>query len=110
VNKKIKDKIDPKDKETLDKALKEAVDWLGEHEDAEKEEFEKKREEVEEICRPIITKIYQQSGGGAGAGGPEGFDPSMFGGGGGGGGGDGEEGGSAPPPKSSKGPKIEEVD
>jgi molecular chaperone DnaK (HSP70) len=86
-----------------------AIDWVAENEQAEKEEFEKKREQHEEVCRPIITKLYQSAGGG-GAGGPGGFDPSMFAGGAGGGGGGGEEGGSGPAPQPSKGPKIEEVD
>jgi len=107
---KFKGKIEGDDKSKLETAVKEAIDWLNEHENAEKDEYEKKKEELEETCRPIITKMYQQAGGGQGGpGGPGGFDPNMFGG-GGGGGGDEEGGSSAPPPKSSKGPKIEEVD
>jgi len=109
---KFKGKIESGDKAKIESAVKEAIDWLGEHEQADKEEFEKKREELEEICRPIISKLYQSAGGPGGPGGPgstggPGFDPSMFGQGGQESGGD--EGTSAPP-KSSKGPKIEEVD
>jgi len=104
---KFKDKIEKSDKEKIEKAVKDAIDWVAENEQAEKEEFEKKREELEEVCRPIITKLYQSAGGGAA--GPGGFDPSMFAGAGGGGGGGGDEGaGTSAGP--SKGPKIEEVD
>jgi len=109
---KFKDKLESSDKETIEKAVKEAIDWVAENEQAEKEEFEKKREELENTCRPIITKLYQAAGGGPGGpGGAGGFDPSMFAGAGGagGGGGDGEEG-AGPTPQTSKGPKIEEVD
>jgi len=108
---KFKDKIDKSDKEKIEKAVKDAIDWVAENEQAEKEEFEKKREELEEVCRPIITKLYQSAGGAGGPGGPGGpggFDPSMFAGAGGGGGG-GEEGASTSS-GPAKGPKIEEVD
>jgi L1 cell adhesion molecule like protein len=112
---KFKDKLEKSDKEKIEKAVKDSIDWVAENEQAEKEEFEKKREELEEICRPIITKLYQAAGGGPGGpggpGGAGGFDPSMFAGAGGGagGGGGGEEGASASS-QTSKGPKIEEVD
>jgi heat shock protein 1/8 len=108
---KFKDKLEKSDKDKIEKAVKDTIDWVAENEQAEKEEFEKKREELEEICRPIITKLYQSAGGGAGGpGGPGGgFDPSMFAGAGGGGGGGGEEGTSASS-GPAKGPKIEEVD
>jgi len=65
----------------------------------------KKREELEEICKPIITKLYQGAGGAPGGGGPGGFDPSQFGG-----GGEGGDDGSEASSQAKKGPKIEEVD
>jgi len=109
---KFKDKLEKSDKEKIEKAVKDALDWVAENEQGEKEEFEKKREELEEICRPIITKLYQAAGGGgAGGGGPGGFDPSMFAGAGGPGGpGGGGEEGAGPSSQPPKGPKIEEVD
>jgi len=102
---KFKDKLDSEDKSKIEKAVKEAIDWIGENEQADKEEYEKKKEELEEICRPIITKLYQGAGGAPG-GGPGGFDPSQFGGAGGGGGDDDGEAQA----QAKKGPKIEEVD
>jgi len=95
-------KIEKEDKEKLEKLVKATIDWVSEHENADKDEFESKKSELESQAGPIISKIYQGAGGGAG-GMPGGFDPSQFGGGGG-----GEEAPSSGP--SKKGPKIEEVD
>merc|ERR1712187_1093562 len=53
-----------KDKEELEEAVKETLDWLDENDDAEVEEFEEKQKELEGIANPIISKVYQQGGGG----------------------------------------------
>eukprot|EP00300_Choanocystis_sp_HF-7_P006926 c14988_g1_i1.p1 GENE.c14988_g1_i1~~c14988_g1_i1.p1 ORF type:complete len:649 (-),score=69.81 c14988_g1_i1:29-1975(-) len=87
-------KLDGADKEKIEKAVKDAIDWLDKNQTAEKEEFEHKQKEVEAICTPIITKMYQ--GGGGGGGMPGGGFPGAGGGAGGGSG--------------SGGPKVEEVD
>jgi len=65
----IADKISEEDKEKLEEAVKETLDWLDENDDAEVEEFEEKQKELEGIANPIMSKIYQQGGGGAGGGG-----------------------------------------
>merc|ERR1719478_2123457 len=71
----IADKISEEDKEKLEEAVKETLDWLDENDDAEVEEFEEKQKELEGIANPIMSKIYQQGGGGAGGGGGDGdFD------------------------------------
>ncbi|CAK7305379.1 Heat shock cognate 71 kDa protein [Vulpes lagopus] len=58
-----------------------------------KEEFEHQQKELEKVCNPIITKLYQSAGGMPG-GMPGGFP-----------------GGGAPPSGgASSGPTIEEVD
>merc|ERR1712072_1448879 len=62
----IADKISEEDKETLEEAVKETLDWLDENDDAEIEEFEEKQKELEGIANPIMSKIYQQGGGGGG--------------------------------------------
>merc|ERR1712224_429417 len=64
----VADKISEEDKETLEEAVKETLDWLDENDDAEVEEFEEKQKELEGIANPIMSKIYQQGGAG-GAGG-----------------------------------------
>lgn len=56
------DKIEEDDKETIEEAVTETIDWLDENPDAEKEDYEEKQKELEEICNPIMTKLYQEHG------------------------------------------------
>ncbi|GFR49493.1 hypothetical protein Agub_g11411, partial [Astrephomene gubernaculifera] len=69
VEDKMKDKIDEEDKEAISTAVKEALEWLDENPDAEPEDYKDKLKEVEDVCNPIITKIYQASGGPSGGSG-----------------------------------------
>merc|ERR1711981_857555 len=62
----IADKISEEDREKLEEAVKETLDWLDENDDAEGEEVEEKQKELEGIANPIMSKIYQQGGGGEG--------------------------------------------
>merc|ERR1712057_44185 len=61
------------------KAIKDKVDetmaWLETAEHAEKEEFDSMEKELQAVCNPIITKMYQAGGGGM----PEGGMPSAGG-------------------------------
>jgi heat shock protein 5 len=66
---KLGGKISDEDKETLEEAIKEAIDWLDEHKEAEKQEYQDKLKELEGVANPIVSKLYQESGGSAGAGG-----------------------------------------
>ncbi|CAN1343961.1 Heat shock 70 kDa protein [Linum perenne] len=60
-------KLDPSDKEKIEKAVEETVQWIDGNQLAEVEEFEDKLKELEALCNPIIAKMYQAgSGGGAG--------------------------------------------
>ena len=47
----------------------ETLSWLDVNQTAEKEEFDDHQKEIERICNPIITKLYQEAGAGAGPGG-----------------------------------------
>ena len=67
------------------------VSWLDSQPDANKDEYERRQKELESICNPIITKLYQGAGG-APPPGAGGF----------------AQGGGAS--ESSGGPTIEEVD
>jgi len=89
---KLAGKLDPNDKAKLEKLVKETIDWVNENESADKDEFERKKAELESEASPIISKIYQ----GAEAGGAQ--PGGEFAGGGG------------EPEAPKKGPKIEEVD
>lgn len=94
---KIAGKLDPADKEKIEKAVTDAIDWLEKNQLAEIDELEDKMKELEGLCGPIIAKMYQ--GGGAGDM-PMGGDMP--------GGSRGYGGGSTG--NSGTGPKIEEVD
>merc|ERR1711988_883673 len=90
----FKDKFEGDDKDKIEKAVQEALDWLDKNQLAEKDEFEAKQKELERIVNPIMMKVYQAAGGG---GMPEGGMP-----------GGGFDGGAAP--GGGSGPTVEEVD
>jgi L1 cell adhesion molecule like protein len=92
---KLKDKISAEDKQKVLDKCNEVVRWIDSNQLAEKEEFDHQLKDLEKICMPIVTKLYQGAGGM-----PEGGMPGGFPGAGGAGGSTG--GGS--------GPTIEEVD
>merc|ERR1712037_127076 len=60
----IADKISDEDKERIEEAVAQTLDWLDENEDAEVEDFKEKHEELEGIANPVISKIYKQSSAG----------------------------------------------
>merc|ERR1711950_27060 len=97
-NEEIKDKISEDDRKKINDKCDEAIKWLDANQLAEVEEFNNKQKEVEGVCNPIITKLYQ-SAGGAGM-------PDM----GGMPGGSMPGAGGAAPGGSGAGPTIEEVD
>jgi heat shock protein 5 len=72
---KLGSKISDEDKETIEEAVKAAIDWLDENKSATKDEYAEKQKELEAVCNPIVSKLYQASGGGAGGAGAggEGF-------------------------------------
>jgi len=93
---KLKEKFEPEDKQKMEEAIKDALDWLERNQIAEKDEFEAKQKEVEQIVNPIMMKVYQAAGA-DGAGGM----PNMS----------GFPGAGAPPPAADAGmPNVEEVD
>ncbi|KAA3672184.1 heat shock 70kDa protein 1/2/6/8 [Paragonimus westermani] len=95
---KVKDKISESDRKLITDKCADVLSWLETNQTAEKDEYEHKQKELEKVCNPIITKMYQAAGGAEGMGGmPGGFPGGMPGAGGAGAGG-------------AKGPTIEEVD
>lgn len=60
---KFADKIDSEDKEKIESTLKEALEWLDDNQNAEKEDFGEKLKEVEAVCNPVIKQVYENSGG-----------------------------------------------
>merc|ERR1719439_580167 len=90
---KLQDKFEGDDKDKIEKAVQEALDWLDRNQMAECDEFEAKQKEIEGIVNPIMMKVYQGAGGGG--------MPDMGGMGG---------GGAPPPGAGAGGPTVEEVD
>merc|ERR1712093_157599 len=72
---KLKDKFEGGDKEKIEAAVQEALDWLDKNQLAEKDEFEARQKELEGVVNPIMMKVYQAAGGG---GMPEGGMPGGF--------------------------------
>merc|ERR1712017_50294 len=72
---KLKEKFEGDDKDKIEKAVQEALDWLDKNQLAEKDEFEAKQKELEGVVNPIMMKVYQAAGGGdMGGGMPGGGD------------------------------------
>jgi len=109
---KVSGKMESGDKEKLEKAIDETIKWLDHNQTAEKDEFEHKQKELESVAMPIMTKLYQSSGGSGmpGGGMPGGMPGGGFPGGGFPGGGGATGGGDSGSRGGSEGPKIEEVD
>merc|ERR1711927_4888 len=63
---KVKDKISEDDMKKITDKCDEAIKWLDANQLAEVEEFNDKQKEVEGVCNPIITKLYQGAGGAGG--------------------------------------------
>jgi heat shock 70kDa protein 1/2/6/8 len=60
---KIKDKISEEDKTSITTKVEEVVSWLDKNQTAEKDEFEFQQKELENLCNPIIQKLYQSPDG-----------------------------------------------
>jgi L1 cell adhesion molecule like protein len=90
---KVKDKIDAADRKKIQSKVDEIIKWLDGNLAAEKEEFEEKKKELESVCNPIMTKMYQ-GGGMPGAGGMD----------------DDEGSSGGHDTRSGAGPQVEEVD
>jgi len=99
---KFKAKLDEAEKKMVSDKCDETIRWLDGNQQAEKEEFDHKQKELEDIFNPIIKRIYQEAQD-AGAGMPGG--PQMPGGAG------MPQGGAPGAGAGGKaGPTIEEVD
>merc|ERR1712070_394918 len=57
-------------KNQLSDSEKGVADKIGEddNQEAEKDDFEEKLKEVQDVCSPIISKVYKESGGAPGGG------------------------------------------
>jgi len=90
---KLKDKFEGDDKDKIEKAVTDTLDWLDKNQLAEKDEFESKQKELEGVVNPIMMKVYQAAGGSGGMPEAGGMPGGNFGGG-----------------AAAGGPTVEEVD
>ena len=83
---KVKDKVSEQEREEVISKCKEVIDWIDKNQTGEKEEYDSQQKDLEKVCMPVVTKLYQ-------AGGMPGEGPPR-----------------AAPSSSSSGPTVEEVD
>ena len=58
---KLKDKIEESDKATIIQTIEDTLKWMDSNQSEEKEVYDSKYTEVEQIFTPIMSKIYQQT-------------------------------------------------
>ncbi|OMH80728.1 Heat shock protein HSS1 [Zancudomyces culisetae] len=101
---KIAGLLSAEDKTKMESAIDDTITWLENNQEASKDEYESRLKELEEVTNPIMTKLYQGAGAGAGAA------PGGFPGAGGAPGGFPGAGGAPGNAGGDSGPTIEEVD
>ncbi|KAG5366089.1 Heat shock protein 70 1 [Yarrowia sp. B02] len=94
---KFKEKVDEADREKLEKAITETIEFLDNTQSGATEEYSDKQKELEGVANPILMKFYGSEGGAPG-GMPEGA-PGGFPG-----------AGEGAAPGGGEGPTVEEVD
>lgn len=110
---KFKDLIKDEDKQKIQAEVKKTIDWVDNNPNAEREEYDAKKKELDDLWKPIITKAYGQGGQGMpNMGGQQMPDMSGMGGMGGMGGmpNMGTNFGGNANADQNAGPKIDEVD
>lgn len=60
---KLGGKLSEEEKTKITEAVDAAIEWLDSNAEAETEEFKSKKEELEGVVNPIISKLYQGQGG-----------------------------------------------
>jgi heat shock protein 5 len=58
-NEKLGSKLSDEDKATIQEAVDDTLSWLTSNQEAEKDEFQTKLKDMEKICNPIISQVYQ---------------------------------------------------
>jgi heat shock protein 5 len=56
-------KLSDEEKDTIMKGVDSTIEWLDSNAEADTEDLQAKKKELEEIVNPIISKLYQQQGG-----------------------------------------------
>ena len=56
---KVKEKVSESDRQFVSEKCKETLDWLDRNQSADKEEYEYHQKELENVCNPIMKKVYE---------------------------------------------------
>ena len=59
---KVKDKVPQEDRDKVISKCKEVIEWLDRNQSAKKDKFEYQKNELESVCAPAVTKLYQARG------------------------------------------------
>ncbi|KAL0335179.1 UNVERIFIED_CONTAM: Luminal-binding protein [Sesamum radiatum] len=62
INDKLAERISSEDKDEIESALKDAMEWLDDNQHADKDELDERTRELEALCNPIIKKAYEKKG------------------------------------------------
>ena len=62
----VGDKISDDDKETINEAVQEVLDWLDENQEADKDEYDEQKKQLESVVNPIMKDMYAGAGGAPG--------------------------------------------
>ncbi|XP_046916690.2 heat shock-related 70 kDa protein 2 [Dermatophagoides farinae] len=68
----IRSKISQSDRDKIVDKVKNTISWMDANQLASKEEFEYRYKELENVCRPIMSKLYRTNGGSSSGGGDDG--------------------------------------
>merc|ERR1712232_929544 len=60
----LADKISAEDKKELQDSIDEILDWMDENPEADKEDYDEKQKEIENVANPIMRQMYSGGGGG----------------------------------------------
>merc|ERR1719313_3117852 len=63
----VADNISSEDKKELQDMIDESLDWMDSNPEADKEDYDEKLKEVEQVANPIMRNLYSAGGGGGDA-------------------------------------------
>ena len=69
----LADSISAEDKKELKDMVDETLDWMDENPEADKEDYDAKLKEVEQVANPIMRNVYSKGAGGSGGGAEDDF-------------------------------------
>ncbi|XP_015688970.2 heat shock 70 kDa protein BIP5-like [Oryza brachyantha] len=59
---KMADAMEAEEKEKVEEAVREAYEWMDSNQDAGKDDYDEKLRELEDVCNPVMSAVYQRSG------------------------------------------------